>query len=187
MASADLHLAKEQRRIEPATLERIDDLLRDLRHLGDIRLETIDDALKITHQPPAIELVMIAGQGEIGSVLLQNMQEPVRQFDICIARALGLAQRLNETVITQPVELAGDCLEADIGHRKTPLVRCPVLASPWHKYRMARTSYADSRLLLEKPKIAPSLSSQAAHNCQAAPGAARDRAGQARHPIHIPG
>ena len=46
--------------------------------------------------------------------------EPMRELDIAVAGALGLAQRLDEGLVADPVQLAGDRLEADVGHRSAP-------------------------------------------------------------------
>ncbi len=116
MARADLHLAKEQRRVEPAALQRVDDLLRDLGHLGDPGLEAIDHRLHVTHQLAPVEPIMITGQRQIRAIVLQDMGEPMSQFEVGISCALGLTQRLNEAVIPQAVQLPSHRLETDIGH-----------------------------------------------------------------------
>ena len=66
---------------------------------------------------------MIGGEADVGTFVLQDMQQPVREFDIAIARALGLAQRLNEGVVADPVQLASDRLKTNVRH-SLPLV-CP--------------------------------------------------------------
>ena len=57
---------------------------------------------------------MIGGEGKIGAILLQQMQHPMAEFDVAIARALGLPQRLNKRFIADPVELARDRLDTDV-------------------------------------------------------------------------
>src|SRR3979411_295186 len=44
------------------------------------------------------------------------MGEPVRKFDVAVAGSLGLSQRLEERLISDPIKLACDRLKADIGH-----------------------------------------------------------------------
>ena len=60
---------------------------------------------------------MIGGQRDVGALALQDVEQPMGQLDIAVAGALGLAQRLDEGVVADPVQLAGDGLEADVGHR----------------------------------------------------------------------
>ena len=64
---------------------------------------------------------MVGGQRKVGAVFLQDVQQPVRELDIAVAGALGLPQRLHEGFVADPVELAGDGLKADIGHRLPPV------------------------------------------------------------------
>ena len=52
--------------------------------------------------------------------LLQDVEEPVRQLEVAVARALGVAQRLHEGVVADAVQLAGDRFETDVGHRRPP-------------------------------------------------------------------
>ena len=55
------------------------------------------------------------------ALLLQDVEQPVRQLDVAVAGALGLAQRLDEGFVADPVELAGDGFEADVGHGRLPI------------------------------------------------------------------
>ena len=76
---------------------------------------------------------MVGRQADVGALVLQDMEQPMRQLDVAVARALGLAQRLDEGLVADPVELARYRLEADVGHRR-PLVCCGALrrlALPW--------------------------------------------------------
>jgi hypothetical protein len=45
----------------------------------------------------------------------------MREFDIPVARALGMSQGLYESVVTGPVQFPGDGFKADIGHRSPPI------------------------------------------------------------------
>ena len=94
MAGADLRLAEQQRRIVPAAVERVGDLVGDARHLGLVLAEAVDDRGRVGEQLGAVELVVIGGQREIGAVLLQEMEQPVAELDVAVAGALGLPQRL---------------------------------------------------------------------------------------------
>ena len=68
----------------------------------------------------AIELVMIGGERNVGAILLQQMQDPMGEFDIAVARALGLPKRLQERLVADAVELAGDRFDADVRGHGTP-------------------------------------------------------------------
>ena len=57
---------------------------------------------------------MIGGDGEVGAVLLQQVQQPMRKLDVAVAGALGLPQRLNERLVADPVQFAGDRFDADV-------------------------------------------------------------------------
>jgi hypothetical protein len=55
-------------------------------------------------------------QRDVAVIVLQDVGQPVRQFQIAVARSFGLAQRLDERLVSDPVELAGHCLERDVSH-----------------------------------------------------------------------
>ena len=59
---------------------------------------------------------MIGRQAEIAAFLLEDMEKPVRQFDVAIAGALGVAQGPDEGVVADPVQFPGYGFKADIGH-----------------------------------------------------------------------
>src|ERR1700681_1262098 len=69
---------------------------------------------------------MIGGKADVGALALQDVGEPMGKLDIAIAGALGLAQRLEEGLIADPVKLACDRFKADIGHCFPPL--CPFVS-----------------------------------------------------------
>ena len=115
MAGANLRLAEQQRRIVPAAIERVGDLRRDARHLGFVLAQPADDAREIGDQPRPVELEVIGGDGEVGAVLLQQVQQPMAKLQIAVARALGLPQSLDERLVADAVQLAGDGFDADVG------------------------------------------------------------------------
>ena len=78
----------------------------------------------------AVELEVVGGQADVGALDLQDVNEPMRQLDIAVAGTLGLAQRLEEGFVADPVELAGDGLETDVGHRLPPF------SSLWMRSRL---------------------------------------------------
>ena len=121
MAGADLRLAEQQRRIVPAPIERVGDLIGNARHFRFVLAEAVDDRRRVAQQLGAIELEMIGAQRQIGAVLLEQMQHPVAELDVAVARALGLPQRLNECLVADPVELAGDRFDADVCAHVVPL------------------------------------------------------------------
>ena len=52
--------------------------------------------------------------------LCRMWSEPVGQLDIAVAGALRLAQRLEQGFVADAVELAGDRLKVNVGHRRLP-------------------------------------------------------------------
>ena len=125
MAGADLRLAEQQRRVVPAAIERVGDLVGDARHLRLVLAEAVDDRGRVGEELGAAQLVVIGGQRDVGPVLLQKLEEPVAELDIAIAGGLGLPQRLNERLVADPVELAGDRLDADVCAHGLPLPSSP--------------------------------------------------------------
>ena len=121
VAGADLGLAEEQRRVVPAAIEHIDHGVGDARHVGLVLPKAVDDAGEIGHQAGTIDLVVVGGKAEVGTLLLKDVEQPVREFDIPVARALGVSQGLYERVIAGPVQFSGYGFKADIGHGSPPI------------------------------------------------------------------
>ena len=59
---------------------------------------------------------MIGGKAEVGTFLLQDMEQPMGEFDIAIAGALGVPQGLYEGFVADAVQFPGYCFKADVGH-----------------------------------------------------------------------
>ena len=96
MPGADLRLAEQQRRIMPAAVERVGDLVRDAGHLGLVLAEAVDHGGRVRQQLGAVELEMIGGEREIRAVLLQDVQQPMGELEVAVSGALGLPQPLQE-------------------------------------------------------------------------------------------
>ena len=94
MPGADLRLAEQQRRIVPAAVERVGDLVRDAGHLGFVLAESVDHGGRVGQQLGAAQLEMIGGEREIRPVLLQDVEQPVGELEVAVSGALGLPQRL---------------------------------------------------------------------------------------------
>ena len=95
--------------------------MRTVQHLLDAKPA---DVHSIGPDAPVIDALRLMSERHIGAVHLQDAEQPVRQFQVAIAYALGLAERLHETVIADAVQFAGDGFEADVGHVLVPLLMC---------------------------------------------------------------
>ena len=124
VAGADLRLAEEQRRIVPAAIEHLGDLRRDVRHLGFVLAEAVDDVGDVLQHLGAVDLVVVERQRQVGAVVGDDGQHPVRQLEVAVASALGVPQRAHEGVVADAVELAGYCFETDVCHGYLPVLRC---------------------------------------------------------------
>src|ERR1700722_2263171 len=114
MPGANLRFAKQKRRVVPAAIEGVRDRVRNAGHLGFVLAESVDDGRRIGKQFRAVEFEMIGGEREIRVVLLQDMHEPMRELEVAVSRALGLPQALQERLIADAVQLAGDGFDADV-------------------------------------------------------------------------
>ena len=81
---------------------------------------SITRATSIASRGP-VQLEVIAGERQVGTLLLQDLRQPMGEFDIAIARRFGQAQGLDERVVAEAVEFAGDGFETDVGHGRIPL------------------------------------------------------------------
>src|SRR3984885_11466377 len=67
---------------------------------------------------------MIGGEREIRAVLLQDMEDPMSKLEVAVSGALGLPQPLQERLVADAVQLAGDRFNADVrAHGQIPLHR----------------------------------------------------------------
>src|SRR5262249_61622218 len=105
VAGADLGFAEEQRRIVPAAVQRIDDAIRDSRHLGLVAAEATDHHADVAEHARTVETEMIGAQADIGPFLLQDVEQPMRQLDVAIAGALGVAHRLAAAPLSDALAL----------------------------------------------------------------------------------
>ena len=116
VAGADLRFAEKQRGVVPAAVERVDYGFRHFRHFGLILPKAFDHLGELGHQLRPVELETIGRQPDVGILLLQDVKKPVRQLDMTMTGALGVAQRLHESIVADTIEFAGDGFQADIGH-----------------------------------------------------------------------
>src|ERR1700722_5708318 len=114
MPRTNLRFPKQQRRIMPASVESVGDLIGNARHFRLIFAKAIDDGYHIAEQLGAIQLKMIGSQSYVGPVPLNQMQHPMTEFDVAIARTFSLPQRLNKRFVTDSIEFAGDRLDANV-------------------------------------------------------------------------
>ena len=98
----------------PAAIESVGDRVRDAGHLGFVLAESVDDGGRVGQQLGAVELEMIGGEREIRAVLLQDMHEPMGELEVAVSGALGLPQPLQERLVADAVQLAGDRFDADV-------------------------------------------------------------------------
>ena len=92
----------------PAAIQQIDDRVRETRHLGFVLAEAVHGTGEIIEELRAIELEMIDRQAEVETIHLQEVNQPMCQFDIAVADALGLAQGHEEGFVSRSIELSGD-------------------------------------------------------------------------------
>ena len=141
---ADLHLAEQQRRVVPATVEHVRQLRRHAGHAGFVLAQTVDGRRQLGQHAAAIELVVIERQRDIRALVVDDLEQPVRQLHIAVARILGLPERLHKRVVAEPIELAGNGFKADVGHWSCPTF-ARALAPPPALRRSARLKRASLR------------------------------------------
>ena len=129
VSGADLRLAEQQRRVMPAAIERLRHFRRDARHLGLVLAESVDDRSDLGKQRGDVDLVVFESDDEVGTIALQDLHQPVREFDVAVALSLGMPQSAQERFITDPVELTGDGFYADVGFH-CPLRSVEMRTSP---------------------------------------------------------
>ena len=114
----------------PAPIERVSDLVGNAGHFRLVLAKPVHGRHRVGDQLAAIDLVVIGGQREIGAILLRQMQHPMRKFDVAIAGAFGLPQGLDEGLVANAIQFAGNRLDADVcAHVSTP----PGLGRPFFR------------------------------------------------------
>ena len=64
--------------------------------------------IHVGQQARAIELEVIRHEIEVGPAERQDLMQPMSKFDMAVPGRLRLTQGLEEGVVSDPVELAGD-------------------------------------------------------------------------------
>src|SRR4029077_18775389 len=141
MPGANLRLAEQKSRIVPPAVERVGDRVGDARHLGFVLAEAVDHSGRIRHEFRAIELEMIGGEREIRTVLLQDMEQPMGELEIAVSGAFGLPQPLQERLVADAVQLAGDRFDADVrAHRQFPYIALSRRLTTWNRASLRNVS-----------------------------------------------
>ena len=100
----------------PTAVKRIDYVFRNAGHFRLVHCKARNNRTQISQQFGLIKFEIVGGQRDIGSVHLQDLEEPMFQLKIAVSGTLGLAQRLHKRIIADLVQLTCNSLEAYIGH-----------------------------------------------------------------------
>src|ERR1700722_9342296 len=134
MPGADLRLAKQKRRVVPPAVESVGDRVGDAGHLGFVPAESVDHGRRVREQFGPVELEMIGGEREVRAVLLQDMHEPMGKLEVAVSGALGLPEPLQERLVADAVQLAGDRFDADVrAHGRIPYIALSSRLTTWNR------------------------------------------------------
>ena len=92
----------------PAPVERVEERPRDARELRLVPIEVFDDLGDVGEQARPVELEVVRDEIEVGPAERQDLMQPVSKLDMAVSGRLRLTQGLEEGVMADPVELAGD-------------------------------------------------------------------------------
>ncbi len=78
----------------PAPVEHVHHGVGHRRHFSFVLAKSADGSVDVHQELVAIKLEIVGGQRDVGTLVLQDVDQPVREFDIAIAGALRLPQPL---------------------------------------------------------------------------------------------
>ena len=77
---------------------------------------------------------MIGGEREVRAILLQDMHEPMGELEVAVSGALRLPQPLQERLVADAVQLAGDRFDADVrAHGHFPYIALSRRLTTWNR------------------------------------------------------
>ena len=104
----------------PAPVERVEERPCDARELRLVSIEIFDHPGDVGEQARPIELEVVRHEIEVGAAERQDLMQPVSQLDMAVSSRLRLTQGLEEGIMPDPVELAGDGFKTDFSHVHSP-------------------------------------------------------------------
>ena len=120
MPGAHLRFVEQQRPVDPAALDGLLDLRGNIRDRGRAARQRVERLGEIARETRGIDAEVLDDPVQVGILKLQDLVEPVRQFDVRVAAQLAEHGRTFYRAITQRVEFAEQCYPADLGHVLVP-------------------------------------------------------------------
>ena len=103
MASADLHLAKEQGGIGPGMVQRITQVFGNAGAFGDVLVQIANRAVQILQRGPPVQVQRGQGDGDIRILVRKRVEKEMRQLHISVPLTPRVAHGLQEGVIARAV------------------------------------------------------------------------------------
>jgi hypothetical protein len=106
VAGAHLVLAEHQAAVHPAALHRFFDMRGQVGDRGRAARQAVEGVGQVTRQTRRLEAELTDDAMQVGVLQLQELMEPVRQFDVGVAAQLAEYGGGLDGLVTNAVELA---------------------------------------------------------------------------------
>jgi len=116
IAGAHLRLAEHQRREHPAALDGFLDVARQIRDRVRAARQPVERFGDVARERRRVHVEVPDDAMQIGVLQLQNLMDPVREFDIRIATQLAEHGGAFDAPVGKRIELAEQCASTDFGH-----------------------------------------------------------------------
>jgi len=117
------HGTEQERRVHPAFLDRVGQMLREVLDGRGTTRESLQRGLEIAHEPSGVDLEMAQDAVHIRVRQVDDLKEPVTQIDVGVAPQLAECHRAFSRLEHERVELAEQGRTADLGHCRPLLCR----------------------------------------------------------------
>ena len=121
---ADLGLTEHQRAQHPTAFDRFLDMSRQIGNRGGAARQSLQRVGDIGGQPRRLDVELTHDPMQVGILQLQNLVQPVDQFDVRIAAHLAKNGSGLDRLVTDLVELAKECSTTYLGHDCVPSISC---------------------------------------------------------------
>src|SRR6266513_3191189 len=123
MSRAHRAFLEKQRPVDPAALDRIVDMRREIRYGSRSPGESVERAGEIRREAGSVNFVMPHDAMEIAVRALQDLEKPVRHLHVRVAAQLAEHRGRFDGLVPHRIEFPEQSGSTDLGHG-TPLFYC---------------------------------------------------------------
>ena len=119
VAGPDLRVAEHQRRVDPAALDGVLDVGRQVGNRRGTSRQTIQRIGDVLREPRGVDLEVLQDAMQVGVGSVQDLLQPMHQLDVRIPAQLAEDGGTLDRLVCQAIELAKERRPADFAHARS--------------------------------------------------------------------